>query len=859
MEWIYLAYVLVVGISIATLLFLAGIAWLRRAVPGTAPFVLAMLTIAETSSMYLLFSVTLNPEIAFVWTRLRFIGLAFTPVLYVIFIMRFTGKQDWVSGKKLAGLCLIPLLTQLVVWFVPNSFFFKHWELVRIGAISLEDLQFTGWFWVHFLYSYTILLGAMGWLVYYALRVNSALARSALWISIGMLVGMLGAVPGLILGPKPGLKFTPIGLGLMGLATMLALVRYRLFDIIPIAYDAIFKGIRDAVIVIDDHNKIVQVNPVAETLLRPQWPTLIGRDIYTILDLDRDQAPPDHRQMECPIIRDEKTFVFDVHISPLYQRDHFVGRLIVLYDITERKQAEVALTETLIQLGRSNEDLSQEILKREQAETRFENLLEIAPNAILISDQAGSIILLNAQAEQIFGWERQDLIGQSLEVLLPDDLRERHQRHRETYAGDSRKRQMGVGLDLRARRKDGTAFPVDISLSPLRTNQGLLVMSIVQDITERQQAAQTLVQRNRALQALHETATELGVELNMAALFQRIVERAVSLLDVQHGAVYLYDRDTTVLNLTAGTGLYQNSIGATRPFTEGLVGEVFQTAQHRIVRDPPSLVGQSLAERVSTILAVPLLMQERGVGVLVLAANSEQKLLTEADVQVAQMFAAYAGIAIQNAQLYEQAKQLAALEERQRLARDLHDAVSQTLFSASVVAETLPLLIDTDLEEVRQGLPKLEKLTKGALAEMRTLLIELRPEALMGASLEVLLNQLLTSVQIRTKAAIRLTFNADTDPRPDAKIGLYRIAQEALNNAIKHARATQISVTVEGDADSIHLRIEDNGRGFDLETAAANHFGLSIMRERAATAGIALSIASSSQQGTHVDARWTRK
>src|SRR5579864_6076983 len=130
MDWIYVAYLLVVGLTVATMLILAMIAWLRRSIPGAIPFAQAMLSIAEAASMYFLFTVTPNSEVAFVWTKLRFLGLATVPVLYFIFIMHYTGKKHWISGKVILGLCVIPLLTQLVLWFGPNTLFFRHWELV---------------------------------------------------------------------------------------------------------------------------------------------------------------------------------------------------------------------------------------------------------------------------------------------------------------------------------------------------------------------------------------------------------------------------------------------------------------------------------------------------------------------------------------------------------------------------------------------------------------------------------------------------------------------------------------------------------------------------------------------------------
>jgi signal transduction histidine kinase len=225
-----------------------------------------------------------------------------------------------------------------------------------------------------------------------------------------------------------------------------------------------------------------------------------------------------------------------------------------------------------------------------------------------------------------------------------------------------------------------------------------------------------------------------------------------------------------------------------------------------------------------------------------------------------QVFADQAAVAIQNARAFEQASELAAAEERQRLARDLHDAVSQTLFSASVIAETLPRLFEHNLDEVRDGLAQLVRLTKGALAEMRTLLIELRPSDMVEIELWQLLQHLVNGFQSRTDAKITFRISGDDYNIPvDAKIALYRIAQESLNNVTKHARATQVELLLMWQPDRVELEIHDDGRGFSTADIPANHMGIRIMNERAAAVGLTLSVSSTPGQGTIIQAEWQQR
>jgi signal transduction histidine kinase/ligand-binding sensor domain-containing protein len=262
-------------------------------------------------------------------------------------------------------------------------------------------------------------------------------------------------------------------------------------------------------------------------------------------------------------------------------------------------------------------------------------------------------------------------------------------------------------------------------------------------------------------------------------------------------------------------------------------------------------------------MAVVMKAQDKIVGVI----NVESDRLDdfdESDLTVLQSLAHQAAVAIENARLYEQAQQLAVMEERQRLARELHDAVTQTLFSASLISEAVPDLWETDPQEGRALLAELRQLSRGALAEMRTLLLELRPAALIEANLRDLLRQLGEAVAGRVGVPVTVGVD-DFGPLPgDVHVALYRIAQEALNNVVKHARAGQVTVSLRcldnDDADSDPIRIElaivDNGRGFDPARVPAERLGLGIIRERAQAIDADLEIESGPGQGTRITVVW---
>jgi PAS domain S-box-containing protein len=203
-----------------------------------------------------------------------------------------------------------------------------------------------------------------------------------------------------------------------------------------------------------------------------------------------------------------------------------------------------------------------------------------------------------------------------------------------------------------------------------------------------------------------------------------------------------------------------------------------------------------------------------------------------------------------------QAREQAAAAERTRLARDLHDAVSQTLFSASIIADVLPRIWDKNPEQGRVRLEEIRQLTRGALAEMRTLLFELRPAALADAELGELLKQLAESVTGRARLPVSTLLEGQCTLPPDTKIALYRIAQEALNNIAKHSGADSARVELRRSPERVELRVKDNGAGFDVSRASNRSLGLGIMRERARAIGASIDIHSEPGHGTEVIAVW---
>jgi signal transduction histidine kinase len=271
-----------------------------------------------------------------------------------------------------------------------------------------------------------------------------------------------------------------------------------------------------------------------------------------------------------------------------------------------------------------------------------------------------------------------------------------------------------------------------------------------------------------------------------------------------------------------------------------------------------SAVGRSLQEYLpagTSLIAVPLIAKDKVIGIVVLSYH-EPGYYSGKKTDLLQAFANQAAIAIDNARLYQQVQQAAVLEERGRLARELHDAVTQSIYSASVIAEVAPDIWDKDPAIGRQYLEQLPMMLRGALSEMRILLLELRPDALQDKTLGQLIELLVEAARARSRANITLTLEGERPLPENVTIALHRITQESLNNVSKHAEASEVNVSFICDSEEMVLQISDDGVGFDPATVQPGHLGIGIMSERAKEIGATFQIDSKPGDGTIVIVTW---
>lgn len=393
--------------------------------------------------------------------------------------------------------------------------------------------------------------------------------------------------------------------------------------------------------------------------------------------------------------------------------------------------------------------------------------------------------------------------------------------------------------------------------------QAARIMGTIIDITAQKQVETSEREARLLAETLRDTAAALSSTLKLEEVLERAV-RAARLL-VVYDAAYVVLGDSGAVTSFQGDGLTEKERSdleywhqqLTRMEAAPLYKLAAEAGQPVLVNNGKRGKGFPLpVASARTLLVVPLVSENAVIGYLTFI-NRNQNRFGQGDIPKLEAFAYQVVAAINNARHFLQAQEWAAVQERQQLARDLHDAVSQTLYAASTMMESVPRLQERNPQRVPQILGDVNRLVKAAQAEMRALLLALRPANVPLTAFTELLQQLTTAIHGRKHMEIILEFEGEPVLPPQVHLALYRIAQEALNNVTKHSRATATWVIGRGGDGFIELLIRDNGRGFSSE-APSPGMGLQTMQERASQIQALLEIRSGVGTGTTVHVVWPR-
>jgi PAS domain S-box-containing protein len=510
----------------------------------------------------------------------------------------------------------------------------------------------------------------------------------------------------------------------------------------------------------------------------------------------------------------------------------------------------------------------------QEREDQYRSIFEATSDALVITDLQATIVEANPAACAAYGYAHDEIVGLTgWDLIYPDDhemvslvLQKLVTEHPSESAGART-----VPLRTISLRKDGTSF-VNEGYARRFTYRGEPhLMTVGRDITERVEAEALLEhrveERTNELRTLLDVSQSVASTLELQPLLTLILDQ-LNLVVEHDGAALLslQGSDLLVLARRAPGSGYESFPDRYTVDGHKMMWDFLQRGEPVIIDDVRGdspmaqtyarLLGEYLTTAFSyerSFMAVPMMLKDRIVGLLSVSSGREG-FYTLHHAELAQAIAQQAAIAIENARLYRQAQELAALEERQRLARELHDSVTQALFGINVAAHTARAQLKRDPEKAYESIEYLRALAQGGMAEMRALLFELRPESLESEGLIAAIRKQTQALVARHEIPINLVLCDEPASSLPVKEALYRITQEALNNTFKHARPTTVTVMLTCSSDALVLEVQDDGEGFETNREFPGHLGLRSMSERAARLGGTLEVESFIGQGTRVRA-----
>jgi signal transduction histidine kinase len=380
---------------------------------------------------------------------------------------------------------------------------------------------------------------------------------------------------------------------------------------------------------------------------------------------------------------------------------------------------------------------------------------------------------------------------------------------------------------------------------------------------QRVRATETLEQlvrdRTRDLAALYDVTTITTQHLDTQIMLECVLDQTLDVIGGGAGIIYLLDEGREISRIVVQRGLPPGLVDQlkTQPLRGSLWARVVERGETVVVPNLPADLPtpQTLyPEEYPTYIGVPIHTTDRVLGVLSVFGEAIQKFSAE-DIALLAAIANHVGVAVESAQLRQRAEQAAVMEERQRLARDLHDSVTQFLFGLTLFAEAgQDSARAADLTQVQHYLGRMAETAQQALKGMRLLIYELHPPALTQEGLVGALRQRLEAVERRAGVETQLLIDTPLGMHASIEADLYSIVQEALNNVLKHSAATQVTVRIGGDEEHVQLEVTDNGQGFDLKAVGdQGGIGLAGMQERVEKLGGRLHIVSELGQGTSIE------
>jgi PAS domain S-box-containing protein len=560
---------------------------------------------------------------------------------------------------------------------------------------------------------------------------------------------------------------------------------------------------------------------------------------------------------QMPVVAEDRVYRYMDFLNQVLQHrlEKRLGELRLREALSASQAREAKLQQAYEELESRIQDRTEELQRTnrslQESEQRFRVALIDTPVAVFNQD----LDLRYTWVYNLRGYTDQSILGKTDEDLYSaeDAARLTALKRRVMAAGLLTREEVSVTVGSQT-------IYYDMTLDPLFDESGAVtgITCAATDITERKQMYEQMQRRLAESESIQKIARGLLQKIGLDEVLKIVCVEAMQLTGAAGSAVLLLAEDGW-LRVTHSEGVPVFPFSRL-PLNESFAGRAFQTGSHVWVdlRDSTpeeaaqKLQGYPWIPGVTSLFVVPLRMETKLIGVINILDKPGE--LTQEDMRIIDLFADQAAMIIEHVRLQHQAEQLAVLEERQRLARELHDSVTQALYSVTLYADAARMAfsakkwdaLETNLEEVRN-------MAREAMYDMRLLVFELRPFMLETEGLVAVLRARLAAVEDRAGLKSEVLVDGERRLPVAMEEELYRIAQEGLNNVVKHAAAKHVRIHITYDENSISLEMIDDGLGFDTRMAEqSGGFGLQGIRERVQRLRGSLEIESAPGKGTRL-------
>ncbi len=669
-------------LAVAVALVVALYVGSHRRAPGALAFATLMIAVAWWSACYLLELSGADVATKSLWAGLKYLGVVTVPVAWFIFALQYAHHGRAATPRNILLLSVIPGFTAiLALTNAQHNWLWQFDELIPRDGYFVASVKFQPLFYVHGIYSYALLLSGTVLLTVTLLRLpqvyRGQIGVLLLAIAAPLATNLL-AVFGL--SPVSYLDLTSFAFVFSGLVLTIAVVRFRLFDLAPMARDTVIEDMQEGMIVLDVRQRIADCNPAAAQMLNVSPQHLIGHSIDEVLRA-RGRADLIDQFRDVAEARAEirwNDHDYELRLSPLSERHRPAsGRLIVLRDVTDQRNAESALR---------------------QSEAKLSGIINTAQDAIITLDSDQRIVLFNAAAERMFGCAASEVIGQAIDRFIPDRSRTRHPEQIRLFGESGMTARAQHAGNVAALRANGETFLTEASVARVMIDDRIFFTVILRDITERVKAEEDLRTQKQLFESLVAVARATTAKPALEDTLRNVLTIGVSLTEAARGSLFLVDADgvvTHTVSVRENAPPEERRAVIGRVMSQGLVGWVVRYRQAALIRDThEDDRWLSLSEEPNSArsaLAVPIMSSQTLLGALMLL-HPDPRHFTPEHLRVMQAAADQMALAVRNARSFEVQRRMA---ERQTTLYEILRTVGGKLDRDAVArtaAEAISLL-----------------------------------------------------------------------------------------------------------------------------------------------------------------------